>query len=191
MDLIKIINEEIGNYVTFDLIQANPNIILNIFDASLTLYDTTYLNTKNPTKGVLGCIGLNEYDRFFEVARIAGKKGFGKIMYLLGMEFSNPLPMMIDREGDVREAAANVIEKINSTPPSNVRLEKVNPDDEDYIECLDWGCEEDEPDFFNALNTKFYSNNKINIDFFKNSNRLQSNELIDDYGRDFFDQVYD
>jgi len=185
------LNEKnIENYTTFESIQSNPNIILNIVGDSLTLYDIAFLNTENPIDGVLGCIGMNENENvFYEVARVAGKKGFGKIMYMLGMEFASPLPIVMDREGDTREDALRVITKMKNNP-IDIRVKSLTPDDENYISELDFASDEDEPEFFDILNTQFFSKSTKDLEFFKLNDRIKKDEKIDMYGRTFFDNMY-
>lgn len=174
---------------TFQDTINNINIVLNIFGNSLTLYDMSFLNSNKPIDGVLGCIGLDKNKNgFFEVLRIAGQKGYGKIMYILAMEFTSPKPIMISRDGDIRENAFNVIKKIFDNPPNGVRILQKTKNDDGYVDCLDWGCDDEDElkDFFKVYNTEFYSKKT-----YINKYKIINNKKIDDYGHSFFNGVYD
>jgi len=186
IDKIKNWKQYLNENTTFEDTINNKSIILNIFKNSLTLYDANYLNSNEPTNGVLGCIGLVENKNgFFEVLRIAGRKGYGKIMYILAMEFSSPKPIVISRDGDIRENAFNVIKKISDNPPNNVKIIQKSKYDDGYVDCLDWGCDEDNEEFFKIYNTEFYSERK-NINMYQ----ITNDKNIDNYGHSFFDEVY-
>ena len=180
------IRECLNENTTFEDTINNTNIILNILNNSLTLYDMNYLHLNEPTDGVLGCVGLGENKNgFFEVLRIAGQKCYGKIMYILAMEFASPNSIMISRDGDIRENAFNVIKKISDNPPNGVSVIKKTKNDDGYVDCLDWGCDEDYEEFFMVYNTEFYSEKN-----YINKYKITNNKKIDDYGHDFFDGVY-
>ena len=186
IDKIKNWKQYLNENTTFEDTINNKSIILNIFKNSLTLYDANYLNSNEPTNGVLGCIGLVENKNgFFEVLRIAGRKGYGKIMYILAMEFSSPKPIVISRDGDIRENAFNVIKKISDNPPNNVKIIQKSKYDDGYVDCLDWGCDEDYEEFFKIYYTEFYSERK-----YINMYQITNHKDIDNYGHSFFDEVY-
>ena len=176
----------INENTSFEEIINNDNLVLNMFGNSLTIYDMTFINSKEPVYGVLGCIGVEENeDGFFEVLRIAGQKGFGKIMYILSMEFVYPKPIMISRDGDIKENAFIVIKKIFDNPPNTVKIIQKLPNQDGYIDCLDWGCDDENEEFFKIYNTEFHSN-KNYINKFK----ITKNKNIDNYGREFFNNIY-
>lgn len=164
------------------LSEGVQGMALNVYGDSLTLYDTNVQGEE----GVIGCIGLVEDIRgWYEMHRIAARKGYGKTMAILGMEHASPLPLMVDREGDIKEDAVKMLEKIIANPPSGVSVSEVDASDPSYVECLDWACADEEPEFFRMMNTQFSSNGNTTGGF-----EITRSEEIDGYGRAFFDSMY-
>ena len=102
------------------------------------------------------------------------------------MEFAYPQPIMISRDGDIRENAFNVINKIFQNPPNNVKIKEIIPTQDEYVDCLnDLGCDEEFEEFFKVYNTKFFSKKN-----YINKIRITNDKKIDDYGHVFFDNLY-
>jgi hypothetical protein len=181
------------SYTSFETLIGNKDIVLNILGNSITVYDKNFLNGDKPENGVLGCIGLTRGSNgFYEASRIAGERGYGKLLYILGMELASPMPLMISRDGDIREDALRVIEKIYKNPPAGVEVINIDKDDVKYIDCLeDIGCDDENglEDFFKIYNTVFYSKSKY-INKLKQEKRIMKDKNIDSYGRNYFDFKY-
>ncbi len=190
--------EKYINHTSFENILKNENIFLNIFGNSLTIYDINFLGKHNEFEGVLGCIGLSKYHNFFEVSRIAGEKGFGKILYILAMEHSYPKPLVISRDCDIREDALKVIMKIKNEIPFNVNIKEFSSDDENFVSELEDYPNYEESiedndleiiEFYKIYNSEFYSI-PFFIEKFRKENRIIKNKRIDMLGHDYFDSKY-
>ena len=106
---------------------------------------------------VLGTI--NVYNN--EVTGVAAEKGFGPVMYELGMSMVYPKPLQSDRRGNTEDSAANVWNKFIDGLNPNIKVEKVKPDDKDYMSIWPNTGEAIDPYYLGGfINYKFYNSDK-------------------------------
>ena len=144
--MIKLVNllREVKATITDDMV-----IVLDK-GPTLILYN-------NKEDRVLGSI--NVYNN--EVTGVAAEKGFGPIMYELGMAMVYPKPLQSDRRGNTEEAAANVWNKFIDGINPKIKVVKVKPNDEDYMSV--WPITGEAIDPYNLdgfINYKFYNPDK-------------------------------
>lgn len=173
-----------------------PTTILVDNGGALTLYDTTYYKSDEPIEGVLGFIALSFYNTIAEVEIVGAKKGFGPMMYELAMQHSTPTPLVSSREGDTKEGALRVWEYFLKGNNPDVNVVTLTPENEEYQDCLEWGCHDTDPEFFKIYNSRFYMEESSeflilleNGEDFHNSVK-DSRNIITNLGRNFFDGVY-
>lgn len=112
-------------------------------------------NTKEDK--VLGSI--NVYNN--EVTGVAAEKGFGPIMYELGMAMVYPKPLQSDRRGNTEEGAASIWNKFIDGINPKIKVEKVKPSDKDYMSVWPETGEPIDPYYLDGfINYRFYNPDK-------------------------------
>jgi hypothetical protein len=112
-------------------------------------------NTKEDR--VLGSI--NVYNN--EVTGVAAEKGFGPVMYELGMAMVYPKPLQSDRRGNTEDAAASIWNKFISGANPKIKAKKVDPNDIDYMSVWPETGEAIDPHYLDGfINYKFYNSDK-------------------------------
>ena len=110
---------------------------------------------------VLGSI--NVYNN--EVTGVAAEKGFGPIMYELGMAMVYPKPLQSDRRGNTTEAAENIWNKFIGGINPTIKVEKVKPSDKDYMSVWPVTGEAIDPYYLDGfINYKFYNSDRSTLD---------------------------
>ena len=127
-------------------------VVLSREDNALDLYDTV-------TKESLGHI--NVYQN--EVTGVAAKKGYGPLMYELGMAYVYPKPLRSDRNGNTEQEAQTVWEKFIEGINPNIKVVKLTPRDEKFATHFPNESEIWEPEN-NFYNYEFYNPNKSQVD---------------------------
>ena len=106
---------------------------------------------------ILGTI--NVYNN--EVTGVAAEKGFGPIMYELGMAMVYPKPLQSDRRGNTEDAAANIWNKFIDGINTKIKVKKVKPSDKDYMSVWPETGEAIDPYYLDSfINYKFYNPDK-------------------------------
>lgn len=112
-------------------------------------------NTKEDK--VLGSI--NVYNN--EVTGVAAEKGFGPVMYELGMAMVYPKPLQSDRRGNTEEAAVTIWNKFIDGINPKIKVEKVKPSDKDYMSVWPETGEAIDPYYLDGfINYRFYNPDK-------------------------------
>ena len=96
-------------------------VVLSRKDNQINLYD---LKT-NEALGVINTYGN-------EVTGVAAKKGYGPLMYELGMANVYPNGLQSDRHGNTEPAAENIWKKYIAGTSPNIKVQKLIPKDKDY-----------------------------------------------------------
>jgi hypothetical protein len=96
-------------------------VVLSRKDNQINLYD---LKT-NEALGVINTYGN-------EVTGVAAKKGYGPLMYELGMANVYPNGLQSDRHGNTEPAAENIWKKYIAGTSPNIKVQKLTPKDKDY-----------------------------------------------------------
>ena len=96
-------------------------VVLSRNDNQINLY-----NLK--TNEALG--NINTYGN--EVTGVAAKKGYGRLIYELGMANIYPNGLQSDRRGNTEPAAETVWEKYIAGASPNIKVEKLTPKDKEY-----------------------------------------------------------
>lgn len=150
-----------------------------IFDRNendLFLYDTT-------AKQILGYI--NVYGN--SVTGVAAKKGYGPLMYELGMAHVYPNALQSDRNGNTEPEAKAVWEKFIAGANPKIKVVKLSPSDKEYRTKYPNGYEIWDSDQF--YNYKFYNPDTSTLrKLTSNGNSLsleEKNEIIK-LGNDFY-----
>jgi len=99
---------------------------------------------------------INTYGN--EVTGVAAKKGYGPLMYELGMANIYPKGLQSDRHGNTEPAAEAVWKKYIAGASPNIKVEKLTPKDRDYRTTYAGDGYDSSfiPDFYNY---KFYNPN--------------------------------
>ena len=120
-------------------------VVLSRKDNQINLYDLK-------TNEALGVI--NTYNN--EVSGIAAKKGYGPLMYELGMANVYPNGLQSDRHGNTEPAAEEVWKKYIAGASPNIKVQKLTPEDKDYRTTYAGDGYDSSyiPDFYNY---KFYN----------------------------------
>jgi predicted nucleotidyltransferase len=139
--------KEVMQSVTDDMV-----VVLSREDNALDLYDTV-------TKESLGYI--NVYQN--EVTGVASKKGYGPLMYELGMAYVYPKPLRSDRNGNTEQGAQTIWEKFIEGVNPNIKVVKLTPRDEKFATHYPNESEIWEPEN-NFYNYEFYNPNKSQVD---------------------------
>lgn len=133
-------------------IKDNMLVISHKNGNELILWDTT-------SKEVLGVI--NTFNN--EVTGVAAKKGYGPLLYELGMANVYPNGLQSDRNGNTTPAAENIWKKFISLSPPNIKIKKLDKNDKLYKSH--YGEEDDGyydssfiPEYFNFI---FYNSNTL------------------------------
>ena len=140
-------------------------VVLSRNDNQINLY-----NLK--TNEALG--NINTYGN--EVTGVAAKKGYGPLMYELGMAHIYPNGLQSDRRGNTEPAAEAVWKKYIAGASPNIKVEKLTPKDKDYRTTYA-GDEYDSsyiPDFYNY---KFYNPNTTTLKQLIQKGNTLSDEL--------------
>jgi len=152
-DEIVLSRDDVGNLkevmqsVTDDMV-----VVLSREDNALDLYDTV-------TKESLGYI--NVYQN--AVTGVAAKKGYGPLMYELGMAYVYPKPLRSDRSGNTADEAQNIWEKFIEGINPNIKVIKLTPQDKKFATHYPNENEIWEPES-NFYNYEFYNPNKSQVD---------------------------
>jgi hypothetical protein len=110
---------------------------------------------------ILGTI--NVYNN--EVTGVAAEKGFGPIMYELGMAMVYPKPLQSDRRGNTEDTAANIWNKFIDGINPKIKVAKVKPSDKDYMSIWPETGEAIDPYYLDGfINYKFYNPDKSVLD---------------------------
>jgi hypothetical protein len=107
-----------------------------------------------------------------EVSGVAAKKGYGPLIYELGMAYIYPSGLQSDRRGNTEYAAMNIWNKFIQGANQNIRIEKLKPNDSDYMSV--WGGGSDEGSLISQEDRDGFMNYK-----FYNSDKTLLNKLID------------
>jgi len=130
----------------------------------ISLYD---VDNKEP----LGLI--NTYGN--EVTGVAAKKGYGPLMYELGMANVYPNGLQSDRNGNTEPAAEAVLNKFIEGASPNIKVVKLTPEDKDYRTKYPNGNEVWDVDGF--YNHKFYNADTSTLkQLLQRGNELYPNE---------------
>lgn len=106
---------------------------------------------------ILGSI--NVYNN--EVTGVAAEKGYGPVLYELGMAMVYPNPLQSDRRGNTTEAAERIWNKFIGGINPKIKVEKVNPGDRDYMSVWPETGEEIHPHYLEGfINYRFYNSDK-------------------------------
>jgi hypothetical protein len=120
-------------------------VVLSRKDNQINLYD---LKT-NEALGVINTYGN-------EVTGVAAKKGYGPLMYELGMANVYPNGLQSDRHGNTEPAAENIWKKYIAGTSPNIKVQNLTPKDKDYRTTYAGDGYDSSylPDFYNY---KFYN----------------------------------
>lgn len=193
----KLLRESLLNEKRFEESDLPNTTVLIENGNKLTLYDTKFLKNEEPDLGVLAFIGLHHSRNLSSVEIVAAKKGYGPLIYELAMEFVSPNYLVSTRDGDTRSGAVRIWEYFIDGNNPNVEVKTIKPYEEGYVDCLDFGCDDEMPDFFKVYNSRFLTNDS-NMYYMLESNgsELLENigdeyrDIITDWGQNFFDSVY-
>jgi hypothetical protein len=159
--------------------EPTDSMVLVISDKGhgLNLYDTI-------TKQILGYI--NVYNN--NVTGVAAKKGYGPLMYELGMAHVYPNGLQSDRNGNTEPEAEAVLNKFIAGNSPNIKAVKLTPNDKDYkTEYPNGNKLWDVNNFFNY---KFFNPNKSTLEkLISNGDKLspEEQENIRKLGYNFYD----
>ena len=140
-------------------------VVLSRNDNQVNLYDLK-------TNEALG--NINTYGN--EVTGVAAKKGYGPLMYELGMANVYPNGLQSDRRGNTEPAAETIWKKYIAGASPNIKVEKLTPKDKDYRTTYA-GDQYDSsyiPDFYNY---KFYNPNTTTLKQLIEKGNTLSDEL--------------
>jgi hypothetical protein len=140
-------------------------VVLSRNDNQINLY-----NLK--TNEALG--NINTYGN--EVTGVAAKKGYGPLMYELGMANIYPNGLQSDRRGNTEPAAEAVWKKYIEGASPNIKVEKLTPKDKDYRTTYAGDGYDSSyiPDFYNY---KFYNPNTTTLKQLIQKGNTLSDEL--------------
>ncbi len=139
-------------------------VVLSRNDNQINLY-----NLK--TNEALG--NINTYGN--EVTGVAAKKGYGPLMYELGMANVHPKSLQSDRNGNTEPEAQAVWDKFIQGASPNIEVEKLTPEDTEYRTEYPNGNEIWDVDGF--YNYKFYNPDTSTLkNLLKKGNELSPDE---------------
>lgn len=150
-------------------LEASDSMVLIIHNKCLHLFD---MELKKP----IAYINVNNN----EVSGVAAIKGYGPLIYELGMSFVYPNGLQSDRRGNTEYASINIWNKYIGGQNHDIKVKKLSPEDPDFINVWGGGSYEGEPledDELNGfMNYKFYNpNKKILISLINNGENLTNN----------------
>jgi uncharacterized Zn ribbon protein len=140
-------------------------VVLSRKDNQINLYD---LKT-NEALGVINTYGN-------EVTGVAAKKGYGPLMYELGMANVYPNGLQSDRHGNTEPAAEDVWKKYIAGVSPNIKVQKLTPEDKDYRTTYAGDGYDSSylPDFYNY---KFYNPDTATLKQLIQKGNILSDEL--------------
>lgn len=184
----KLLREQLFNEVKYDASNLSEDIGLFIIrDKTLILYDMLEYDDSERIRGVKGMITLRDENGKYSVNKVAALKGYGPIMYELAMQHIYPTPLVSDREGDTREGALNVLKKFIEGVNKSVEVTTKQPNEDGYTKCLEFGCDDNEPEFFKIHNSEFKMSDKSLYGKLKS----EGEEFLGDVGFEFIDELED
>lgn len=193
----KLLREGLINEKRFEDTDLTNTTVLIENGNKLTLYDSQYLTTKNPEIGVLAFIGLHHDRNKTSVEVVGAKKGYGPLIYELAMEYISPNYLVSARDGDTREGAIRMWKYFLDGNNPNIEVKTIEPYEEDYMDCLDFGCDEEYPEFFKIYNSRFTSTDNNTYYMLENygTELLEKigdgyRDIISEWGHSFFDSIY-
>jgi hypothetical protein len=153
-------------------------VVLSDKGYGLNLYDTS-------TQQLLGYI--NVYNN--NVTGVAAQKGYGPLMYELGMAHIYPNGLQSDRNGNTEPEAEAVLNKFIAGNSPNIKAVKLTPNDKDYkTEYPNGNKLWDVNNFFNY---KFFNPNKSTLEkLILNGDKLspEEQENIKKLGNEFYNK---
>jgi hypothetical protein len=154
-ELRQIIKEEISKVLGEAKADITEDMVI-ILDKGPTLI---LYNIKDDK--ILGTI--NVYNN--EVTGVAAEKGFGPIMYELGMAMVYPKALQSDRRGNTTKSAEHIWNKFISGIDPKIKVEKVKSSDKDYMSVWPETGEVIDPYYLDGfINYKFYNPDKSVLD---------------------------
>lgn len=184
----KLLRESLLGEVVINQSNISEDIGLFLLPGNtIVLYDMVEYDDSDRYVGVKGTITIRDENGRYSVNKVAALKGYGPIMYELAMQHVYPKPLISDREGDTRQGAINVVNKFVSGINPNIDVVKLTPGDKYYVDCLDFGCVDSDPEFFNAHNAELSMSDKSLYIKLK----TEGDEFLDDVGHEFIDELED
>tara|TARA_Y100000592_G_scaffold41894_2_gene66513 strand:+ start:10441 stop:11049 length:609 start_codon:yes stop_codon:yes gene_type:complete len=182
----KLLREQLFNEIKYDSSNISEDIGLFIIRKNtLMLYDMLEYDDSERIRGVKGIITLSDENGKYSVNKVAAVKGYGPIMYELAMQHIYPNPLISDRDGDTREGALGILQKFSQGINKEVEVTTLQPNDLEYVECLEFGCDDNEPEFFKLHNSEFKMSNKS----LYNKLKYEGEEFLEDVGFEFIDEL--
>jgi hypothetical protein len=182
----KLLREQLFNEIKYDSSNISEDIGLFIIRKNtLILYDMLEYDDSERIRGVKGIITLSDENGKYSVNKVAAIKGYGPIMYELAMQHIYPNPLISDRDGDTREGDLIILQKYTEGINNQVEITTLKPNEDGYVKCLDFGCDDNEPEFFKLHNSQFKMSDKSLY------NRLKSEgeEFLEDVGFEFINEL--
>ena len=148
------IKKKVVKEVRMDGNNIGDSLGLFVLKNKIILYDLDAYGNSDEESGVVGVLTLGRDGADFTITMVVAKKGYGPLMYELGMQHVSPAKLVSDRDGDTKDAALSVWGKFINGASPNVTVETLSPEDEGYVECLGFGCDKNLPEFFKIYNSK-------------------------------------
>ena len=152
---------------------------------TIVLYDMAEYDDSERIRGIKGTITISNNGNNFSADKVAANKGYGPLMFELAMQHVYPKGIIPDRDGDIREGALSVLDKFVNNSNGEVEVITLVPGDEGYVDCLDFGCDDNEPEFFKVYNSILKMSNKS---LYKNL-KAEGKEFIGDVGKEFLKEL--
>lgn len=160
-----------------DGLEIDSNIVAIVSEGpTITLFDLT-------SKTVLGFI--NVYNN--EVTGVSAKKGYGPLMYELGMSLIYPNGLQSDRRGNTTPEAERMWNYFINGGNPNVKVVKLNLSDKEFITHYKHDDSLEVPNYYNY---KLFNSDKTTLNrLVSNGNKLEddSKNKIIDLGKNFYD----
>jgi len=160
--------EDIYEYILVDMSQ--------ILKSSKTSDEDFSVNMEDSILGVIDLINANSVA--YQISAIAAVKGYGLLLYELGMQTVYPKGIMSDREGYTRSGAFRLYKYYYNGLNPNVEVVKLNPTDPLYTPCLENSGNSDLKCQYKNGNTKNQSpNNPETMALYNSILFMKPNEL--------------
>lgn len=189
------VKKKVVKETRMDASNISDSLGLFVLKNKIILYDLDAYGTSDEEDGILGVLTLGRSGSDYTITMVVAKKGYGPLMYELGMQHVSPAKVVSDRDGDTREDALNVWAKFIGGASPNVTVETLKPNDDGYVECLEFGCDKNMPEFFRVYNSKLSMTDTSTYDKLKAEGleflEDESESVSDSTGKDQEDVKYD
>jgi hypothetical protein len=182
----KLLRESLLDEVAINKSNISEDIGLFVLPGNtIVLYDMVEYDDSDRSLGMRGVIVLRNDGDVIAANKIAAKKGYGPIMFELAMQYIYPKVMMIERDGDVRDAATSVLSKFVGGINPNVEVNTLNPGDSSYSDCSQFNHMSDVDTFCSIYNSQFRMSDKSLF----NKLKAEGDEFLDDVGHEFINEL--